>query len=350
MNNHPVCCFTFSTVACMVFSFSSHGQIQGDTLTAALQHDSIPVQLYSFIPKLLEFDYGVYATDKRTYKRSNGNSYVYIMGPEQLFSVKAAVPIVKIKKKTSITLGLQYNYYDQPGSLEDSKTTVQSTFQYASFSRISTTISHKLSIQNKSVFLTGSFSFTGEEFWQLNQFNSVLSVSYPLRNTRTTSLMIGINYIYAKYATFPVIPSIIYITKLNTRLHFDAILPSHIKLRYLCSDKLYSSAGVKLGSDRPQYHSKNAIAISEQMELRNATFTFFLQTEYHLGGLFWMSAEIGYRYLTTSRLSDPNRAANDYYIQAKNEGSAYGNVGLFLRPPLKMVLSKLKQSKERSTK
>ena len=338
--------FVFLFASITIVNFDSFGQ-QTAELVSALQHDSIPIQLYTFTPKLMEVDYTRSGRDHRTYKRSSGNSYSYNLGPEQLLTIKSTIPIVKIRKKSAISLSVQYNYYDQPSTVDNLKgaqSSHLSSFQQATFSKVGASFAHRTSIKNIKVVFAGSLSIIGKQFWDINQVNGVFSLAFPLRNTRSTSLTFGINYIYNPSIAFPVIPTIVYATKLSTHWHFETILPSYIKLRYIYNDKTYFASGVKINSDKPQYHI-NGMSVASQLEMRNAAFCFFLNTEYHLGGLFWMSAEAGYNYMARSRLSQPSGHNNEYLAQAKDEGALYGNVGIFIRPPLKMVLAKMKQKR-----
>jgi hypothetical protein len=282
------------------------------------------------------------------FKAKDGQEFVYNPGASNVISTELKTPKIKINKIFSFSVSFRYFYYKtqyQNATLDGNPTTFEMP-DHASCAKISILLSQAFKIGNQPIVLTEVNVTTGKEFWSPNQATGVLIVSLPLRNTPQNSLTLGMFLASPGYKSLIPVPTIIYAKKLRPDLMLDMFLPLHAQLRYISKENRNFIGGIKLDRNNPpQYQLSKNYNISENIELKSLSFSFFNSFEYHLSGLFWLSGEVGYRYFVNSKIAESSGSLSDYSYIAKNTDSFYGNVGIFIRPTFKKAMSAINARK-----
>lgn len=334
----------------VVFLFSNAAKSQTAVVTDTTKKEdtSFPIQMYTFLPKLIQVDYNFFLPQKRKYAAQNDKKLSSSLGYSQHVDIKVAMPIIKKEKGFGAALSMQYGYFNQQSIKNnwDQNYKFGSPSSDATYAKLGASISQMFTIKKHKLVLTGIVSSEGKQFWDINKITGVISAALPLRNDKNTSLTLGLSYIISRNAIFPVMPTIVYSKKINQNWHLDMLLPSYLKVRYVKNDRLFYNGGVKLGQDVPQLSVPSTVALPENMELRNTNIRFFVGLEKHLKGMFWLNGELGYNYIANSILAEPEDRNDDYLLKATNHGSVYGSVGIFIRPQIATVMQKFKGGKK----
>lgn len=332
------------------FIFLYHGAYsqQRSDSTFSYKESEVPVQLFVFMPKLVDLNYSLSKPNREIFKSKDGQEFSYDAGVSHIFSTEVILPVIKTKKKFAFTTGFQYCYFhtQHQNSAASGNPITFKMPDHATYAKLTLSFSQGFKIGNQSMVLSVINSMVGNEFWSPNQATGVLSVSFPLQNTPKTSFALSLFFVFPKYKSFIPVPSVIYATKLRSDLMLDIFFPLHTQLRYILKEGKYFTGGLKLIKDTPpQYQLSKNYGISENIEINSLSFALFSSVEYHLSGLFWLSGEMGYRYMAKSRIVEPARYWDNYLFIYKNSGIFYGNVGIFIRPTFKKAMSSINSRK-----
>jgi hypothetical protein len=331
-----------------IFLFSFQNGFSQKKLDSTFNYKDVPIQLFVFMPKLVDINYSLSKPDPIVFKAKDGQEFVYNPGAINIISTEVRTPKIKIKKNLSFSVGLRYFYYKtqyQNASLSGNPITFEMP-DHATFAKTSVLLSYSFKIGNQPIVLTGVNMTAGNEFWSPRQVTGVLIVSLPLRNTPNSNLTLGMILASPEYNSLIPVPTIIYAKKLRPDLMLDMYLPLHAQLRYISNENRSFIGGIKLDKNNPpQYQLSKNYNISEDVELKSLSFSLFGSYEYHLSGLFWLSGEVGYRYYVNSKIAESSSSLSSYSYISKNTDAFYGNVGIFIRPTFKKAMSAMNASK-----
>lgn len=331
-----------------IFLFFIHNGFSQQKLDSTFNTKDVPIQLFVFMPKLIDINYSLSNPNPIVFKAKDGQEFVYNPGASNVISTEVRIPKIKIQKNLSFSVGLRYYYYKtqyQNASLSGNPTTFEMP-DHASCAKISMILSQTFKIGNQPIVLTGVNMTTGKEFWSPKQATGVLIVSLPLRNTPNSNLTLGMILASPEYKSLIPVPTIIYAKKLQPNLMLDMYLPLYAQLRYISNENRSFIGGIKLDKNNPpQFHLSKNYNISEDIELKSLSFSLFGSFEHHISGLFWLSGEVGYRYYVNSKIAESSGSMSSYLYKSKNTDAFYGNVGIFIRPTYKKALSAMKARK-----
>ena len=331
-----------------LFLFFIHAGFSQEKGDSTFNYKDVPLQLFVFMPKLVDVNYSFSKPNPMVFKADNGQEFVYNPGASNLISTEVRIPKVNINKNLFFSVDLKYFYSKtqyQSAILSGNPTTFEMP-DHASCAKISFMLSQKFTIGNQPIVLTGVNMTTGPEFWSPNQATGVLLVSLPLRNTPNSNLTLGLILASPGYKSLIPVPTIIYAKKLQPNLLLDMYLPLHAQLQYISNENRSFIGGIKLDKNNPlQYQLSKNYNISENIELKSLSFSLFGSIEHHLSGMLWLSGEVGYRYYVNSKIADPAGSQSSYLYESKNTDAFYGKVGIFLRPTFKKAMSAMKARK-----
>ena len=332
-----------------IFLFFFHAGFSQQKVDSTFNYKDVPIQLFVFRPKLVDVNYSLSKPNPIVFKAKDGQEFVYNPGTSNVISTEVRIPKFKIKKNFSFSAGFRYFYYKtqyQSAAMSGNPTRFEMP-DHASFAKTSVLISYSFKIGNQSIVLTGVNMAAGNEFWSPTQATGVLISSLPLRNTSISNLTLGLILAFPEYKSLIPLPTIIYAKKLRSDLMLDMYLPLHAQLQYISNENRSFIGGIKLDKNNPpQYHLSKNYNISENVELKTLSFSFFGSFEHHLSGLFWMTGEVGYRYFVNSKIAESSGSLNNYLYISKNTDAFYGNVGIFIRPTFKKAMSAMNARKK----
>ena len=332
-----------------IFLFFFHAGFSQQKGDSTFNYKDIPIQLFVFMPKLVDVNYSLSKPSPIVFKAKDGQELMYNPGASSVISTEVRTPRIKIKKNLSVSVALRYFYYKtqyQSATLSGNPTTFEMP-DHASCAKIIILVSQTFKIGNQTIVLSGVNFTTGPEFWSPNQATGVLIASLPLRNTPISNLTLGLILAFPEYKSLIPVPTIIYAKKLRSDLMLDMYLPLHAQLQYISNENRSFIGGIKLDKNNPpQYQLSNNYNISQNVELKSLSFSLFGSFEQHLSGLFWLSGEVGYRYFVNSKIADPAGSLSSYLYISKNTNAFYGNVGIFIRPSFKKAMSAMNARKK----
>lgn len=302
----------------------------------------VPVQLMVNLPKLFNLSYSQYAPVEQKFVSRDGQSFNYQLNSTQVLSASLRYPLLHKSKSTRLFLDGQYNYFNMPGAslTGESFPNEYPAPDHTSYARMSLLGFQPLRIGKRNLLVVVQASMVGLQFWSLDQFTGLLSLSYPLRSLANSSFALGLTILFpGSDYPYRVIPSIAYAKRLNYRLVFDLYFPLHLQMQYWANDGFViksGAKGVQFGNQRFQDVGYSSLDI----DVFQPKFALFGSVEKRLSGLVWMSAELGYEAKLSSKVVEHGSDIEDYIYESSSYGSFYGSISLFLRPSFKDVLKR----------
>ncbi|HNL06277.1 MAG TPA: hypothetical protein PKH93_01815 [Chitinophagales bacterium] len=340
-------CF-LSAIITLAISLQVTAQEVANDSTAQQQ---LPVQAFAAMPVLLGFSAENALPHEKNYLDTNNKNLNLSMKNSQVYSLYGALPIVKRTKGFGAKINFGYNLFKDniaTTTFNDS-VLLHNTPAFGSSTIISLHVSQQILFKkaNKKLTLAASYNISGRDIAHFEPATQrgIFTATYPLRMTKNNMLLLGAVGMVGKDIKLPVLPIVIYFTRLNKHLNIELLFPVFGQLRYVVSPRSSLVLGAKIGNRSPFLGLETPILQSpdDALVINSQHLRYFMNIEKALNNYLWLHGEMGYSQslkenLNTSYLHLPNQS-----FAGQHNGYMYAKVGVFIRPVLGTIKAKQKK-------
>lgn len=240
--------------------------------------------------------------------------------------IRAGANMYFVKKKSwMLGTSLNYRYTSIKTETPDMAATakLEKDFHYHSEAL---NFSYFSKLLNKTVIYSASVSTDGSDR-HFERIRGTAAVSWILKATPKTKMIIGLAGFIDPSTQIPVLPIFTYENKFNNGWVLDILLPKKLLIR----KDLFANGRLSLGTEMDNtnfYLYRN----SRTYEFRQIEINSGAIYEHHLGGNFIGILKTGIRAVPRARLFDKEESFKDYTFEARPQPSFYFNIGISYNP------------------
>jgi hypothetical protein len=341
------CNYFFTTIALVSSLHLTAQEVANDSTT----RHKLPVQAFAAMPLLVGFSAENAFPHEKKYGATGNDSLDLSMKNSQVYSIYGSLPIIKRTKGFAAKFNFGYNVFkDNIGTtmLNDSIANYNTEKNGASVN-IALHVSHQFLFKksNKKLTLAASYNISGRGITHFDKETQrgIFTATYPLFITKDNMLLLGAVGMVGKNIELPVLPLVIYFTRLSKHLNIELIFPVFAQLRYVHSARSSVLLGAKIGNRSPFLGLETPILPSpdDALVINSQNLRYYLNAEKAVNNYLWLHGEVGYSQslkesLNTSYLNLPNQL-----LEGERNGYIYAKIGLFIRPVFGTIKAKQKK-------
>jgi hypothetical protein len=316
----------------------------------SLSPKKLPVQAFAAMPVLLGISMeNAFPHDKK-YRTFANNELTLPMKNSQSYSIYGSLPIIKKTKGFSAKINFGFNLFkDNIG-----KTTFNDHAIIDDIEATGTSANTSFNISQQFLFkkwkkkltISAAYSLSGKGITSLesNSQKGIFSATLPLKMSRNSMFLIGAVGIVGKNVKQPILPIVVYFTRLSNHLNLELIFPVSGQFRYVISPKSSVLFGARLGARTSFMEAEIPVLqnTDDALEFKSQNFRYYINAEKAVNKLCWLNMEIGYNRNIKEAIITSNVDLRNRVYVGEGFGNVYAKIGVFIRPVFGMIKPKNK--------
>lgn len=329
-------------------SFNLTAQAVANDSTA---RHKLPVQAFAAMPLLVGFSAENAFSHEKEYRTTGGDDLNLSMKNSQVYSIYGSLPIIKRTKGFAAKVNFGYNLFkDNIGTTTLNDSIIpNNTPELGSSINIALHLSQQFLFKkpNKKLTIAASYNISGRGITHFDKETQrgIFTATYPLFITKDNMLLLGAVGMLGKNIESPVLPLVIYFTKLSKHLNIELIFPVFAQLRYAHSARSSVLLGARIGSRSPFLGLETPILQSpdDALVTNSQNLRYYLNAEKAVNNYLWLQGEVGYSQSLKESLNTPYLNLPNQLLEGERNGYIYAKIGLFIRPVFGTIKAKQKE-------
>jgi hypothetical protein len=322
-----------------------------DVLNDSTAQKKLPVQAFAAMPILVGLSAENAFPHEKKYQTIGDDALNLSMKNCQVYSIYGSLPIIKRTKGFAAKANFGYNVFkDNIGTMVSNDSIIaNNTEALGSSVNVALHLSQQILFKkwNKKLTLAASYNISGRGIthFEKETQRGIFTATFPLKMTKDNMLLVGAVGTVGKNVQLPVLPIVVYFTRLSNHLNVELLFPVFAQLRYVISPRSAVLLGAKIANRAPFMGLEMPILQNpdDALAINSQNLRYYLNVEKAVNNYLWFHGEVGYN----QRLKETLNASyiglsNQVFTGEGRDGYMYAKIGMFIRPVFGTTKAKAK--------